>query len=314
MNAMIHNLLDDDDDYLDMPQYERRNSLMLGGNGAYFKWALPQESRAFYALGDLAVETFLGRNPHQNFAGEAAKIMTEVLPVNPVEGWKAFMPSVAIPFIEILVNEDYKGAPIYNEQKWLSEEERERTAKWSSAYKGTGRIYVEMSKALNSISGGDEYDAGRINLQPEIMEHLVQSAFGGTIRTGDKFINSIMAAIDPEENVTVSQLPFVNRILTINDERYKNVHVNEVFAYYQAEAEHVDRLDKMYRKDKNDEARDRLRASEEWQWLKIYDSYKKAIKRKQDEIRAAEGTAERQELMKQLDELKREMIKEISEL
>ena len=314
MNALLHAMMDDDDDYLDIPQYERRNSLMIGGNGAYFKWALPQEARAFYALGDLAVETVMGRNPHQNFLGEALKIGTEILPVNPSEGWKAFIPSIAIPAIELMLNEDYKGSPIYNDQKWLSEEEKERTAKWSKAYQGTGWMYVKIAQGLNFVTGGDEHDAGLINLQPEKMEHLVQSAFGGTIRTADKFINTISAVIDPDEPWTVRQTPFLNRFLTINDERFKNVHVNDVFDYYKADAEHALTLEKQYIKDRDMDSLTKLRSSDEYQWAKIYGKYKKPLKAIQEKIKVADGTAEKKELMKQQDELKKKMIKEISEL
>ena len=314
LNALLHAMMDDDDDYLDMPDYERRNSLMIGGNGTYFKWALPQEARAFYALGDLAVESIMGRNPHQNVIAEALKIGTEILPVNPTEGWKAFMPSVAIPFIELGLNEDYKGAPIYNEQKWLSEEEREMTAKWAKAYQGTGTMYVEIAKVLNELTGGDARDAGLINIQPEKMQHLVQSAFGGTIRTVDKFFTMITSALDPEEEVTIRQTPFLNRLFTINDERFKNAHVNDVFDYYKKEAEHVVALQKGYIKDRDANALDKLRASEEYRWAQIYSRYKKPLKAIQEKIKVAAGTAERKELLKQQDELKKRMIKEISEL
>lgn len=314
MNAVLHAMLDDDDDYLDIPQYERRNSLMIGGNGAYFKWALPQEARAFYALGDLAVESVMGRNPHQNVIGEALKISTELLPINPSEGWKAFMPSVSVPLVELVLNEDYKGAPIYNEQKWLTEEERKRSAKWSKAYQGTGDLYVGIARGLNALTGGDKYDAGIINLQPEKMEHIVQSAFGGTIRTADKLINTIMAAFDPEEDVTVRQFPFLNRFLTINDERFKNVHVNDVYDYYKADAEHALTLEKQYKKDNDSKALSKLRESDEYKWAQIYSKYKKPIKNIQEKIKVASGTAERKELMKQQDELKKNMIKEISDL
>ena len=314
LNALLHAMMDDDDDYLDMPDYERRNSLMIGGNGTYFKWALPQEARAFYALGDLAVESIMGRNPHQNVIAEALKIGTEILPVNPTEGWKAFMPSVAIPAIELMLNENYTGAPIYNEQKWLSEEEREMTAKWAKAYQGTGTMYVEIAKILNELSGGDARDAGLINIQPEKMQHLVQSAFGGTIRTVDKFFTMITSALDPEEEVTIRQTPFLNRLFTINDERFKNAHVNDVFDYYKKEAEHVVALQKGYIKDRDADALDKLRASEEYRWAQIYSRYKKPLKAIQEKIKVAAGTAERKELLKQQDELKKRMIKEISEL
>ena len=315
MQALLHSMMDDDDEYLDIPEYERRNSLLLGGNGVYFKWALPQEARAAYALGDLAVESILGRNVHESIIGEALKISSEILPVNPTEGARAFLPSAAIPFVELAVNEDYKGDPIFNEQKWLSKEEKKHTPKWESSYKGTGAIYIGLSKLLNNITDGKDADkAGLVNLQPEKIEHLVQSAFGGTLRTMDKFFNMVTNAIDPEEEVTVRQTPFLNRFLTINDERFRNAYVNDVYDYYAAEAEHAMTLLKQYKKDRDKESYTDLLKSDEYKWAQIYSKYKKPIKKYQEAIRAADTTRERMELMKQQDELKRRMIKEISEL
>lgn len=312
MNAVLHAFMDDDDDYLDIPQYERRNSLMIGGGGVYLKWALPQEARAFYALGDIAVESIMGRNPHQNVAGEIGKVFAELLPINPAEGWKAFLPSIAVPAFELLLNEDYKGDPIYNEMKWLTKEERKRTAKWSNAKKGTGKTWVLISQGLNNVTGGDMYDAGLINIQPEKMEHLVQSAFGGTIRTIDKFITTVIAMIDPEEEWTARQTPFLNRVLTINDERFRNVHVNDVFDFYRAEAEHAISLEKKYTKAKDSKALRELRSSDEYRWAKIYIRHRKALENINDKVREAQGTREKKELMKQQDELKKKMIKEFS--
>lgn len=321
MNALIHALLDDDDDYLDMPQYERRSSLMLGGNGVYFKWALPQEMSAFYALGELSVETILGRNPHQSAAAEAAKVVGELLPINVAKafldkgGWVDAMPSQIKSALELLRNEDYKGDVIFNEQKWLSEGERERTANWESAYKGTGRIYIGISKLLNNLTDSKDLDeAGWINIHPESLEHVVESMTGGVGRTVSKLFNFITAAINPEEDVTVKQTPFLNRFLTINDERYRNVHVNDVFDYYEAEAEHAATLEKKYKKDRNSEALKNLRMSDEYKLIKIYSKYKKPLEKIQEKIKVADGTTERKDLMKQQDELKRRMIKEISEL
>ena len=319
MQALLHGLLDDDDDYLDIPQYERRTALLLGANGVYFKWALPQEARAFYALGELAVETIMGRYPQGllekgSVLGQALSIVADVAPINPAEGVMAVVPSQIKPFVELWINKDWKGDPIYNDQKWLSKEEKRRTAKHSSAFKGTGKLYIDISKGLNRISGGDNFDAGLINIQPEKMEHIVQSAFGGTIRTMDKFFNSVIAAIDPDEPVTVRQFPFINRFFTINDERFKNVHVNDVYDWYAGEAEHALTLQKKYKKVMDSKAYGKLIQSDEYRWAQIYSRYKKPIKNLQEQIKVADGTVERMELMKRQDELKRQMIKEISQL
>jgi hypothetical protein len=90
--------------------------------------------------------------------------------------------------------------------------------------------------------------------------------------------------------------------------------VNEVFDYYKADAEHALTLEKQYRKDKDLESLNELRQSEEYQWAKIYKRRKKALDNLKEKLKVAEGTAEKKELMRQQDEIKRQMIKEISEL
>jgi len=62
------------------------------------------------------------------------------------------------------------------------------------------------------------------------------------------------------------------------------------------------------------DALNELRSSDEYQWAKIYSKYKKPLKSIQEKLKVADGTAEKKELMRQQDEIKRRMIKEISEL
>ena len=317
LNAALHSLLDDDDDYMDMPEYERRTSLMLGGNGVYFKWALPQEARAFYALGDLSVESIMGRNPSEgvlDVVGESLNIALDVAPLNPTEGWKAFVPSVAVPLVELLANEDYKGAPIYNEQPWLSREEKKRTPKYTGAFKGTGKIYVYLSKALNDISDSWDVDeAGWLNVAPESIEHLVESAFGGTIRTGDKILKSVWNMFDPEEDVTVRNFPFLNRIVTLNKERNVNANTNEVFNDCFGVIEEIDTRMKRYEKEHNVKGLNELKKSEEYQWLRIYEnSYKKRLDDLKKRIKLARTEEERRELLKKRDQLRKDFINRIS--
>ena len=316
LNAIMHSLLDEDDDYMDMPDYERRTSLMLGGNGIYFKWALPQEARVFYALGDLAVESILGRNPHESILGEALKLALDVAPLNPTEGWRAVVPSVALPFIELLANEDYKGDPIYNEMKWLSDEEKKHTPKWENAYQGTGKPFILLSKLMNGVSDwGDTDKAGLFNVHPESIEHLVESAFGGTIRTAEKGFNTVWNMFDPDEEMTVRQAPFLNRILTINKERYTNVHTSEVFDYYLGYLDSVDTRLKKYRKENDVKNYNELMESDEVKWLMIYNNkYKKPLKRIKEEIKTAKNSSEKKEFMRLQDQLRKDFIKEISNL
>ncbi len=333
INAMLHALLDDDDDYLDMPDYERRNNLLLGGKGNYFKWALPQESRVFYAMGDILVnDMILGRNPQKKTrgVGDILEAVGDIMPINPMNGLRGVVPQALVPAFENLQNEDYKGAKVYNEPRWLSEEEQKRTPKYTMAYSNTGRQFVLLSMGLNYISGGDSTDAGVIDLRPEKMEHLFEGLTGGLGTTLNRFWKStgglvIDSAIDADEsgmnfgdaireNASVRNTPFLNRLWVHNDDRYRNVHTSDVFNYYKAEAEHTQNLIRKAKKEGDADLLDRLYDDDKrMNILYIYRGYSGVMKAYDRMLKITDDKAERRQLIQEQDEYRKEMIQEIAE-
>lgn len=333
INAMLHALLDDDDDYLDMPDYERRNNLLLGGKGNYFKWALPQESRVFYAMGDILVnDMILGRNPQKKTrgVGDILEAVGDIMPINPMNGLRGVVPQALVPAFENLQNEDYKGTKVYNEPRWLSEEEQKRTPKYTMAYSNTGRQFVLLSMGLNYISGGDSTDAGAIDIRPEKMEHLFEGLTGGLGTTLNRFWKStgglvIDSAIDANEsgmnfgdaireNASVRNTPFLNRLWVHNDDRYRNVHTSDVFNYYKAEAEHTQNLIRKAKKEGDADLLDRLYDDDKrMNILYIYRGYSGVMKAYDRMLKITDDKAERRQLMQEQDEYRKEMIQEIAE-
>lgn len=333
INAMLHALLDDDDDYLDMPDYERRNNLLLGGKGNYFKWALPQESRVFYAMGDILVnDMILGRNPQKKTrgVGDILEAVGDIMPINPMNGLRGVVPQALVPAFENLQNEDYKGTKVYNEPRWLSEEEQKRTPKYTMAYSNTGRQFVLLSMGLNYISGGDSTDAGVIDLRPEKMEHLFEGLTGGLGTTLNRFWKStgglvIDSAIDANEsgmnfgdaireNASVRNTPFLNRLWVHNDDRYRNVHTSDVFNYYKAEAEHTQNLIRKAKKEGDADLLDRLYDDDKrMNILYIYRGYSGVMKAYDRMLKITDDKAERRQLIQEQDEYRKEMIQEIAE-
>ena len=337
MNAAMHALLDDDDDYLDIPDYERRNNLLVGAGGTYFKWAMPQETRIFYGLGDMIVNHLLGRTPDKNILAELLASVSDIAPLNPAGGLSAIAPSALTPIVELAMNRDYKGSRIYNDMQYLSDEEKKRTPKYLKAYKGTGRVYINISQALNWLSGGDYTDAGFININPAAVEHLVEGATGGAGTTIEKFIQGIggvlrgsVEAIAGDnfegsaaekvmdwlgtDEFMVRNTPFLRRILTINDERYRNAHTTDLFNYYKAEAEHTKKRMNQYIKAGDEDGFEKLMDSGDIDVMNIYNSYKSILETYNTMIREAGSNRERKELVKEQDEYRKEMIKEISEI
>ena len=328
--ALIHAMLDDDDDYLDIPDYERRNNLLVGGNGAYFKWALPQEARVFYAIGDMSVNHLLGREPHKNMLGEVLSAAADIAPLNPAGGVSALAPSAITPIIEVILNQDYKGSKIYNDLKYLSDEERKRTPAYQKAYTGTGKFYVEMSKFANWLSGGDYADAGWININPAAVEHILKGATGGAGTTLGKLfrgtVGQAMYALPDYMSIAGYQLnqlgdefmvrntPFLSRLLTVTDERYRNAHTTELFDYYKAEAEHTKKRIKTYQKEGDDKRLDKILNSKDYDIMNIYESYKKTLEWYGDELKATTNKKDRKDLMREQDSVRKDMIMEISNI
>ena len=306
-------MLDDDDDYLDIPDYERRNNLLLGGDGVYFKWALPQEARIFYAIGDMAVNHALGREPHKSIAGEIALALADIAPLNPAGGISALAPSVVTPFVEVALNRDYKGAKIYNDLKYLSDEERERTPAYQKAFPGTGKIYVDLSKLANSLSGGDYADAGKWNINPASVEHILKGATGGAGTTIGKLYRGTIGQIFGEEFM-VRNTPFLSRLITVTDERYRNAHTTELFNFYKAEAEHTKKRIRTYQKSGDSERLNEILSSEDYDIMTIYESYKKRLEWFNDELKATDDQTERRNLMREQDAVRKDMLMDISNI
>ena len=313
LNHMINAIAGgDDDDYLDIPDWERRNNIIIGGNGFYIKWALPQEARPFYAVADIILNKALGRSPDENLVEQVGRALLEVLPVNPLgEGGfaQAVVPSALSPLYEIWQNTDYKGMPLYRESYWSTGEE----PKYDKAFSGTGKVFVEISRLLNEASGGDYAEAGAINIHPAAIEHLIEGYGGGTVTFFNQLLKTFTGNYFTGE-WTVRNAPFLNRVVTINDERYRNSHTSDVFKHYENLAKDTKRIYNVYKSNDDVDKLDELKDQKRYDIMKIYERYSKKEERYDELIRDAEDERERRELMAEQDEIRREMIKEISEL
>lgn len=323
--ALAHGLLggdDDDNDYLDMPDYTRQNNLLLGCNGIYFKWALPQEARVFYAFGDMFVNHLMGRSPHKNLLKEMSGAINDMLPLPLLPfgvEFRDFVPSVVQPIADIASNKDFTGSRVYNDLKYLSDEERKRTPRYQYALSGTGSGFVEASKFLNILSGGNEYDAGWVNVPPEVMQHIVETLGGGLLTTVNRGIRTLSGTVDAvtgkdvfNQDLSVRNAPFLNRVLIVNDERTRNAYVTGLFNYYKSEALHAKSVANRIGKKEGLSAKRKYMHSSDYEVYKVYDKYQSELKRYDSQIRGETDAEERKSLMRRQDEVRRRMVKEMT--
>lgn len=323
--ALAHGLLggdDDDNDYLDMPDYTRQNNLLLGCNGIYLKWALPQEARVFYAFGDMFVNHLMGRSPHKNLLKEMSGSINDMLPLPLLPygvEFRDFVPSVIQPLADIVSNKDFTGSRVYNDLKYLSDEERKRTPRYQYALSGTGSGFVDASKFLNILSGGNEYDAGWANVPPEVMQHIVETLGGGLLTTVNRGIRTLSGTVDAvsgkdvfNQDLSVRNAPFLNRVLIVNDERTRNAYVTGLFNYYKSEALHAKSVANRIGKKEGLSAKRKYMHSSDYEVYKVYDKYQSELKRYDSQIREETDDEERKSLMRRQDEVRRRMVKEMT--
>ena len=326
LNAVIQGMLDgDDDDYQQsISDYERRSNLMLGANGYYLKIALPQEIKAFYGLGDILYNYMAGNYHHKDSPMEIVKTMGnqlfEMLPINPLGGWSEFIPSmakgvveagVAVPFFGEVIkgtNRDFAGAPIREEMPWLNEEERKSLPKYTFAMEDTWSWLVGVAELANKATGGTEYDAGWLQLDPARIQHYIEQGTGGVGRFVGNILSTANAAIDPETDVQISNVPFLGKVLTVADERSQNKLTNQQYYYYKGVAERSETRYDRYISDRDREAAKRERESDDFKILRVYKQYEARQESYRERLKRARTKEEEKELKKKRDANRKEFL------
>lgn len=315
MNALLHAWLDpdDDDDYLDMPDHERRSNLLLGGKGVYLKWTLPQELAPFYALGDMVANKVLRRSPDENLAGEVFEMAVDVLPLGSsgAEGLKGvggkFVPSYLAPFYDLAINTDYKGSRIYDDGQWT-----EGKPEYQRAFKSAGKPYVAASKVLNVIGGGNEYRRGKLQVNPDAVQHLVDSYVGGVGTTVNKTINtfgSLLSGEMPE----VRRVPFVSRVVVDNDDKIRNSHVTDLYNYYEGIANAVKTEEKAAMKAKDADYIKKLRETDRYDIYQKMQRLDKIDKEWKKRIQGELDDKRKKELIRKQDIERAKVVNELSQ-
>jgi hypothetical protein len=107
------------------------------------------------------------------------------------------LPQQIRPFAEIYDNRNFFGSPIYNDNI------NEFNPAYQRIYNGTGPTYVNIAQFLNNWSGGDEVKKGEINLNPAMLEHLVESYAYGLGKFCEKFVTTSRGKAESSKDIPV---------------------------------------------------------------------------------------------------------------
>lgn len=230
---------DEDDDYYDLPEYVRRNNICFrNGGGNWITIPMPIELRAIYGLGEMSSGIVSGKEKYtdKKMAMKIAEQMSQVLPLDMMEGgggFSAFVPSSVKPLIEAGDNKDWTGLPLYKDNDF-----NKGMPEWTKAFKSVDPAILVMTKYANELTGGDKYTTGTVNLNPAIIEHILDGYFGGIEATRSQMVKSAETAWGSRD-FDWRNIPVGNRLIKSGDERTKKKAIDN--AYY----ENLEEMDKI---------------------------------------------------------------------
>ena len=306
MSMLFRNGGGDDDekgDYLHTSDYLRRNNILnpILGNGKYLKWALPQEYRFYYALGDILAGNILDMRPAEDAIADAVGSLMQLSPVGVITdevlysggdkqtAWQNLIlgvsPGVADPVFESLFNRDFKGARLYNQG---FNENRKMYPGWTKAIETTGKEYVSAMEQLNKVHILDKNDRGErkliwiadeeqnaerrgtFNFNPAVVEHLVESYFSGPYQIVVRVPEAVAKGVKGE--LKVRDVPLLNRIILNTNDNKRDAYYSNMYYYFKEYADEADRLDSDYEKT-SPEHRKEVRESTDFKYTLVFKKY-----------------------------------------
>lgn len=126
----------------------------------------------------------------------------------------AILPTVADPFMELAINKDYKGDPIYKEASPFGVQKPSSQLYWAN----TNAVFKGIASAVNGFTGGTEVTPGSMDISPEVIEYWTEYFTGAAgafaLRTAEspsKVIDSLRGDLEGE---LTRELPFIRKVFT----------------------------------------------------------------------------------------------------
>lgn len=240
VSALMGRALGGDDDETEgdnwdnIPDYEKAANIILmdpSGSGKYLKIPLPYGFSTLYSAGVRMADAAMGKTT----AGDAvAGMLTDTLnSFNPFGGsgikqgigsvLAAFVPTMARPFAEIGLNQNWMGRPIY--PKSFGKQEK---ADAYSYFSGTPEVYTDVARVLNEGTGGDMFESGVIDMSPNTMQYLVGYYLSGAGRTVDRLVKMATS----NERIETADVPMLRSFVgdAANDTRSLSERYNAISA------------------------------------------------------------------------------------
>ena len=320
IQAMFGGDDDDENGYWDLPEWVRRNNIVLyvpWSDNGYITIPLPHEMRPFYGMGEIAFACLMNKENVEDGLKKAAAGFSALLPIDLTgNGGNIAVnmtPTIVQPIAQIVANTDYFGKPIYKRHEW-----NERDPEWTKAYKGTAPWLVDATRWLNEATGGDNVKSGLIDLNPALIEHIFESYLGGVGKT----INKSQKTLEMLWNEDLREwrnVPVVSSFYQTAEERTAGSQINREYNNAVDEMEDTQHLFRGYNREvkmgniEYAEKINELINSEVFKHYQLVYNYDKAIDEARQALKLIKDPTQRDAVETTIMNLKVEMLNKLEE-
>ena len=117
---------------------------------------------------------------------------------------KKVAPTSLRPFLDVSYNSNFAGSRIYAQSM------NSNKPAYTRAFKKTPMFYVELSRLLSKITGGNTLEKGSVDIPPEAIQHIVESYAGGTGKFVGRTLETARKILKGEE-LDTGNIPIVRR-------------------------------------------------------------------------------------------------------
>ena len=208
--------------YEKIPAYEKERYLIImygSEEGDYAKIPLPYGLNIFFNFGTAVSEMAYGiTSPLDGASFMLNSVFQSFSPVSISKGnsfgksvMKTLTPTVLKPLTELTINEDYFGNRIYKEDFYFGAD----TPSSSRSDKNTAEWSKSMAEFLNSATGGNEFESGLIDWNPDAIEYMFTFMGGGTAKFMSRAGKAATKVVQGKtDEIEVNDVPFARLFMS----------------------------------------------------------------------------------------------------
>lgn len=214
----IFNQMVNPDEWDEVPDHEKdSNWIIMLPNGGRIKIPLAYGFNIFPTLGSAATDLATGKDNIPEFMARTfGSVMASFNPLGSSDSFvHSVTPTLFQPVVELWGNTTYSGNPIRKKNYNPSKEGVD-----SELHFSTINPYVhDLTRWMNRLDGGNANRTSRLDINPEDIEHVVETVGAGLPRELYNLVTTGAALFDDDTDATLRKVPLARRFFAQPDEK-----------------------------------------------------------------------------------------------